>query len=316
MQLESLHPLDGRWPNDKVLTKRQPNLRDALKILETPAGHSAYEDNLSFDKQDQSVIMAFATQNNFTYSPRADVNPEQYGSKLPAWLGLQTMATQPVCVHQVSGELYGYAITFFLTYTPSSVQRNTRVSPGIEATDLVRKSIIQVKLPKVFPQMVLDSNKNDKSHTSTIPATFKNSQKLQLEGNFADYFDFYAPQNLQVNTLTVLAPNFMQLVMESAATFDVEFYGDELILITREPIYTPSAMALTLEALEAELQYLTTLMPSWNYQPLREPFDLLEKDYFDGTVTKIGRWRIKPGVMVLLLLLGFVAFACLILAIK
>jgi hypothetical protein len=164
--------------------------------------------------------------------------------------------------------------------------------------------------------MVLDSNKNDKSHTSTIPAAFKTSQKLQLEGNFGNYFDFYAPQNLQVNTLTVLAPNFMQIVMDSATMFDVEFYGDELVLITREPIYTTTVMTIALQALEAELQYLNRLLPSWNYQPLQPPFDTLEKDYFDGTVVKVGGLRIKPGVMLLLCLLGFVAFACLILIVK
>lgn len=54
------------------------------------------------------------------------------------------------------------------------------------------------------------------------------------------------------------------------------------------------------------------LLPSWNYKPLNQPFDLLQKTYFDGTVIKIGFLRIKPAMMIAIILLGFVAYGFLI----
>jgi hypothetical protein len=100
----------------------------------------------------------------------------------------------------------------------------------------------------------------------------------------------------------------MQIVMDSATTFDVEFYGNELILVTRDPIYTPSVMTVALRALEAQLNYMDRLMQSWSYQPRVQPFDLLQKTYVDGSVIKIGRLRIKPAVLIILIFIGVLMY--------
>lgn len=264
MNTESLQPLEGRWPNDKILIPAHSGLKNYAELLNAPDGQNFYHDKLVIDEQDNSLITSFATKNGMSYSPSADVHPRQYGKRLPAWLGVQTRATQPIFVHETIGILYGYQAKFCVAYAPANNQntRGTRTdNAAMESLRLTRKSIIRITLPKTFPQMVLDSNKNDKSYTSTIPASFKDDQKLTLEGDFAQYFDFYSPIGLQVNTLTVLAPNFMQILKDSAITFDVEFYGNELILVTRDPIYTPSLMHAALLALEAQLQYYGQTTP-------------------------------------------------------
>jgi hypothetical protein len=311
MEIDLLQPLEGRWPNDKVLIKKQPSLKDVEDMLSTPAGQNYYQDKLVIDEQDSAIISNFAAKNNMSYSPSTDVEPEQYGKRIPAWLGVQTKATQPVFTHEIKGTLHGYAISFCLAYAPAVVQstRGTHTDdPTIESVQLTRKSIIRITLPKIFPQIVLDSNKNDEGYMSTIPASFKDSQKMVLEGDFAKYFDFYSPVGLQVNTMAVLAPNFMQILINSASTFDVEFYGPELILVTRDPIYTPSVMQTALTALEAQLHYMDRLLLSWDYQPVNQPFDLLHKTYFDGTVAKIGPLRIKPAAMLIIALLCFALY--------
>lgn len=79
-------------------------------------------------------------------------------------------------------------MSFMLAYTAADWQQK-------EATELAlnKRSIIRVLLPKPFPQLFLDSNKNDKSLVSAVPTSFKADQKLTLEGSFNEYFDFYAP---------------------------------------------------------------------------------------------------------------------------
>lgn len=315
MNTEPLQSLEKRWPNDKILIKQQPNLQDVAAMLRAPSGRNYYQDNLILDEQDTNVISSFAAKNNMAYNSSPNIRPGQYGTNLPAWLGVQTKATQPMFAHEITGTVHGYSVSFCVSYAPADIQ-DTKVirtdDHAVKSIRLTRKSIIRVTLPKVFPQMVLDSNKNDRSYTSTIPASFKDSQKMTLEADFAKYFDFYSPVGLQVNTLTVLAPNFMQILIDSACTFDMEFYGTELILVTREPIYTPSVMQAALRALEAQLEYMDRLLQSWNYQPKKEPFDLLQKTYFDGTVIKIGPWRIKPGLMLIIILVSFALYGLLI----
>jgi hypothetical protein len=314
MNTDILLPLEGRWPDDRVLIKKQPGLNDVADMFSTPTGQNYYHDKLVADEDDSNLLSRFAAANNLSYSRAATVDPVQYGKRLPAWLGVQTKATQPMFIHEIKGTLLGYGISFCLAYAPDELQstRDTRTDdPTIESVRLTRKGIIRITLPKVFPQMVLDSNKNDKGYTSTIPASFQENQKLALEGNFAEHFDFYAPIGLQVNTLTVLAPNFMQILIDSAATFDVEFYGTEMILVTREPLYTPSVMQTALQALAAQLQYMDRLLQSWNYLPVDPPFDMLRKTFFDGTVTKVGPLRIKPGTMLIIIAAFFILVATL-----
>jgi hypothetical protein len=67
-------------------------------------------------------------------------------------------------------------------------------------------------------------------------------------------------------------------------------------------------MQTALTALEAQLHYMDRLLLSWDYQPVNQPFDLLHKTYFDGTVAKIGPLRIKPAAMLIIALLCFALY--------
>ena len=104
----------------------------------------------------------------------------------------------------------------------------------------------------------------------------------------------------------------MQLLMASSAHFDIEFYGAEMILVSRESIYAPDIMAQALLALSTELTYLNRLMTSWNYVPVNQPFDTLTYSTLNGDVVKIGPFRLKPVVLILLVLTGVVLFGLLI----
>lgn len=50
-----------------------------------------------------------------------------------------------------------------------------------------------------------------------------------------------------------LSPNFMRILMDSASTFDVEFFGDEMILATWDSVYDPVVMQVALNALNEQL---------------------------------------------------------------
>jgi hypothetical protein len=176
--------------------------------------------------------------------------------------------------------------------------------------------IISVKLHKVFPQIVLDSNKNDKFFMKIRSTGVDRSQKIDLEANFSEYFDLYAPKGINANTLSVLAPNFMQLLIDASSTFDVEVYGDRLYLITQDPLYTARVMNEALDALREQLAYMKHLEISWSYKPLAQPFDVLKRsDKILSTPYsfKLGPYRINIFVLigivfVILFLMPFIPF--------
>lgn len=311
MDTSALQPLEGRWPNDIIPEPSGSDFQFAEKLFTTPRNQSVLQGLVQFDQTDSQALDAFAVANYFTYSQTSSYQAGSSPETTPGWLGTTINTTMPVFVHQMDGALFGYNVSFMLAYSTNSVQRD-----GQPTIHLDKRSIIRVSLPKVFPQVFLDSNKNDKGYLSTMASSFTDDQKLTLEGSFAQYFDLYAPKHMQANTLTLLAPNFMQILMSESATFDVEFFGTELYLISKDPLYTPTVMDTALRALEEQLQYMTRLLPSWNYQPLTPPFDLLHKTLFQGAVTKIGPLRIKPSAMLLLLLGGFILFGLLMILAK
>lgn len=266
--------------------------------------------NLQIDPTDSKLIADFASANGMTYTARPD--DIVYSSKpRPAWVGPGTSATAPVFVHKVAGNVQGYDVTFFLEYAFGSVRR--KYSNDIS---LRKRSIIRIKLPKVFPQVVLDSRTNEPGYISSFPTTIKPKQKVALEGDFNNFFTLYAPAQIQVNVLTLLAPNFMQTLMKSAATFDVEFFGDEMVLATWDSIYDPKVMTTALDAMREQLTYMERLLVSWNYTPVRQPFDLLEYTYFSGETIKIGPLRLSPFMLLLIIAIFFVLLGFAIVASK
>jgi len=243
------------------------------------------------DGNDSANIAAFAKANGFSYDSTPKVYEYSSVGHAPAWVG----PWGGVLAHQVNGKLFGYDTTMSVFYQATGVSSSTSVVfKNTSKLHFNKTSVVRIKLNKIFPQMLLDSNRNDSaSGVSSVPSGIKDSQKISLEGNFDNYFDFYAPNNLNVHALTVLAPNFMSILMDSSVRFDVEFHGDEMIITSREPMYSPKAMQILHSALEQQLIYMKRLEFSWNYVPNTQPFDVLKKRWIGGPVIKIGSRRVS-----------------------
>lgn len=303
MDTTLLQSLDGRWPRDEVRTKSQPSISDAISMLATAQNVSLYRDHLVLDAADSQALASFAAAMRLTYAAYDTTQSLPRTMHPPAWLGVRVPSTVPLYAHVMTGKLMGYPVTMSLEYAPANAQADKPSDPqGYEPIQIHKRSIIRVALPKVFPQMLLDSNANDHGVSSSIPSSVARDQLVTLEGQFSSHYDFFAPKGLQVSALTVLAPNFMQLLIDSSSSFDVEFYGNELVLVTRDPLFTPTVMAQAVRVLQEQLTYLDRLLVSWNYQPQTPPFDLLRYDFVGGSVTKIGKYRLRPAALLAIVL--------------
>ena len=310
MNVSALAPLTNHYP--------EPSPDDLPGIIKTAftlerSGRERLDASAASNQRDQAAIYQFAQDNGFQYTPTdpsliANVGKEYNAT--PAWFGFAGPLAAKNAYHVTRGTLHGYGVTMFILYEHlSNGTSHEHPSPEqIESyTRQQSRGIVRVKLPKLFPQIVLDSNKNDPSATSSVWVTYKNNQLLSLEGNFAQYFDLYVPKGLQIDALSLLAPNFMELLMNHARAFDVEFYGDEMIFITKQPLYTAETMQLIDQALLAQLEYLNRTLSHWNYTPTVQPFDRLQKAALSGATIKIGPFRLTPLVLLTLIVVGFIA---------
>jgi hypothetical protein len=298
-----LKPLDNRWPNDTVGKKSDKQrdvpvkaLNDFVKVV--------YEE-MRIDGEDEKVIADFAATNGFSHNPALQfVNSKPY-QRMPAWVG----PWGGIITHEIFGSLADYPVQMGVYYqvTGSTQSRGNDYSYGI-----LRYGIVRVQLNKLFPQLVLDSNVNDRGKIlSSVSVTFKNNQRLKLEGDFDEYFDFYAPKDLYLEALTVLAPNFMQTLKDSSVDFDVEFYGKEMVLISRSPLFTETTIRVVEKALGEQLAYMKRLEQSWSYSPRQQPLDLLKQASISGPALKIGRLRYPLYGVVITIFFTLVAAALL-----
>ena len=82
-------------------------------------------------------------------------------------------------------------------------------------------------LPKNLPHILLLSKKSK----ADVQRDLANSQDLQLEGNFGDYFKLQIESGQQIDVLTVLTPDVMQTLVSYNTAEDIEILGDDLYFI-------------------------------------------------------------------------------------
>lgn len=98
---------------------------------------------------------------------------------------------------------------------------------------------VTIKLPRQLPNILLDATKNNFFGVSNLPESVAGNQKLELEGDFNDYFTLYVPKGYETDALYIFTPDIMQILIESVHDYDCEIVGDELFL------YRNSSIALT-----------------------------------------------------------------------
>lgn len=90
-------------------------------------------------------------------------------------------------------------------------------------------TLAMVKLPKNLPHILLTSNKN--------PADFNrdldNHEKLSLEGNFNKYFKLQIEKGKEVDVLSIITPDVMQVLIKYNQTENIEIFNNHLYFILK-----------------------------------------------------------------------------------
>jgi hypothetical protein len=86
---------------------------------------------------------------------------------------------------------------------------------------------VRVPLPAAVPHIVLF---NDHTHMR-VQTGFDQAQKVQLEGNFNSYFTMEIEAGTQVDALTIITPDVMQVMIADESHEDIEIAGRALYFV-------------------------------------------------------------------------------------
>lgn len=81
---------------------------------------------------------------------------------------------------------------------------------------------VRIRLSRKLPHVLLDATSNNFMRRVSNLSTFKDEQKIELEGDFNQYFNTYAPVNYGRDTLYWLTPELMELLKIHMSSYDIE----------------------------------------------------------------------------------------------
>lgn len=166
-----------------------------------------------------------------------------------------------------SGAIFNQAHTRRITFAvivPSETEREVEYGE-YQYTDgygryahVYQYGYIKIKLTRRLPHIMIHSKGNSPNHH------FFSSQKMQLEGDFNDYFNVYVPTGYERDALYILKPDLMASLIDNAKEYDIEIIDDELF------IYKYGTWYLATPGVLGDLQSLTErIMKEVNEETVR-----------------------------------------------
>ena len=89
---------------------------------------------------------------------------------------------------------------------------------------------------------------------SGLSPNFPNSEKLNLEGNYNDYFTLYTRKDFEIEALQIFSPDFMARTKDDYREFSIEFTGSQIYIYFSAYIETKSE----LEKMYSLAEYIIT----------------------------------------------------------
>ncbi len=93
-----------------------------------------------------------------------------------------------------------------------------------------------------YPELFIDSHANGQD-----TAYYGLDQKIKLEGNFDKYFSLFAAKGQQVDALSIVTPDIMELLINLGKGYDVEVRGHQVSVISVGSSYNRLGLPQMLE---------------------------------------------------------------------
>ncbi|MGB4759179.1 MAG: hypothetical protein WBP26_03910 [Candidatus Saccharimonadales bacterium] len=88
--------------------------------------------------------------------------------------------------------------------------------------------VLRHKLPRRLPNVILDAKSNNSFLGSNLPESYAGGQKLELEGDFGNYFRVLVPEGYGRDALYFLTPELMAHLVDYGKDYEFEIIDDYL----------------------------------------------------------------------------------------
>jgi hypothetical protein len=113
-----------------------------------------------------------------------------------------------------------------------------RVTTGLSAVRRIGREwgFLRVRLERPVPHILLVSVRSRRTHPRrSSRISYAEAQRLGLEGDFGRHFTVYAPDGYGADTLYVLTPDLMALLVDEASDCDIDLVDDWLVISAPRP---------------------------------------------------------------------------------
>lgn len=244
-----------------------------------------------FIKGKVNIFQVFASLNGWSYASLRLHLPTKFAP------GINQIGYNRQFSDVISGNYSDFPFELYkYTYVTGS-GKNRRVHTNL---------VLRTTLPKIFPQLVLDSRKND-GIISNLPLYYDDSQRIELEGDFNKTFDLYAPDGYQVPALDVFSPDFMAILIYFHSVFDLEIIGDQLYIMSKEDKYSEQVLKEMFKATEEVFKVFKIKLKSWDFEIIPKQLPVLVSSVGENAI-RIGDKRVSTAIFTLPLIAGYLAF--------
>ena len=189
-----------------------------------------YQAPQRFSDFQPDYIAALAPQYNYTYIAQS------LGDATESSL-YNNPKTNTVELYKLQLNIAGLVCEYYTAdFTPIQFQDILQGSMGLnlpeeaQAGTRFQVQVFSIELPYSVENLYVESRTNVTPNNilGIKSVTFKNSENVQLEGDFNYFFRTFVPEKEEVNAFTILAPNIMLHLLADGGDYDFEFSGNKI----------------------------------------------------------------------------------------
>ena len=168
---------------------------------------------------------------------------------------------------------------------------------------------LSIDLDRNLPHIVLDSKNNTFSLAGSglggLESTLRKDQRIDLEGNFGEYFTLYSPHGYDADVRYILTPDLMTLLIDHANMCDIEIVDNKAYFYIRTT--HPSSSKLDeVQYFDLALKIITALGPKITRQTDYYADHRVRNRSLDAVAPEGRRLRSGIGMTVAMIIVAFV----------
>ena len=190
------------------------------------------------------------------------------------------------------------------------IRTESRDSDGGKTTSTTtyRQGYALISLDHKLPHIILDSKKNGAGSIGNGLLGISQSQRLELEGDFIDYFDLYVPKGYERDALYIFTPDVMAVFVDETCNFDAEIIDDKLFIYSRAPLNLIDQSTLEKLFKLIDLVSKKTIDQAENYIDERVGSQQNDVIAAEGRRLKIGVPKPIIVIIIIVIALNFLSF--------